>query len=91
MESGLFSGADHLEDGGLTSQSPSSGKVGDSRLKTHLCLLVQAEAFIRREGVEKFSTCRPAQSFPVRQVVVSCASPRLQLTVDSRHCGSTSS
>ena len=65
-ESGLFADAGHLEDGGLTSQSPSPGKMEDLFLKVHLHLSVEAEVFTRRErgrnkenkeGVEKFSTC----------------------------------
>ena len=59
-------------------------KMGDSCLKGHLHISVQAEAFIRRErgnrtrtsreGVETFSACRLAQSILIRQVMVQCAS-----------------
>ena len=53
-ESCLFSGASHLEDGGLMFQSPSPGKRSDSRLKAHLYLSAQAEVFIREErGTEQ--------------------------------------
>ena len=53
-KSGLFSDASNLGDGGLTSQSPSPGKMGDSHLKTHLYNTVEAEVFIRRErGTEQ--------------------------------------
>ena len=85
-ESGLFADAGHLEDGGLTSQSPSPGKMEDSRLRAHLHISVKAEVFIRRErrvdqieqrlreGDEKFSTCRLAQSILIKQMMVRCAS-----------------
>ena len=65
-ESGLFSGAGHLEDVGLTSQSPSSGKVRDSRRQAHLLLSVEAEAFIRRgRGTEERDQGRGLRS-PLR-------------------------
>ena len=51
-ESGLFSGAGHLEDGGLVSQSPSPRKM-DSHLEAHVYLSVEAEVFImRQKGTE---------------------------------------
>ena len=52
-------------------------------LKAHLRLSVEAEVFIRRErgteqrdqgGVAKFCTHSRAQSIPIRQVLVQCAS-----------------
>ena len=53
-ESGLFSGASHLEDRVLTSQSPSPGKMGDSCFKVHLLLSVEAEVSERRQrGTEQ--------------------------------------
>ena len=77
-EHGLLSGASHLEDGGLTSQSPAPGKMGDScleahlpgrwgaHLKAHLHLSVEAEVFIRRErGTEQRDQGRGLQS-PLR-------------------------
>ena len=65
------------------SQSPSPGKMGDSCLKAHLPLSLEAGAFIRRErgteqrsreGVDKFSTCRRARSILITQVTVWRAS-----------------
>ena len=52
-EHSLLSGASHLEDGGLTSQSPAPGKMGDSCHEIHLHLSVEAEVFIRRERETK--------------------------------------
>ena len=81
-ESGLFVDASHLEDGGLTSQSPSpplSGgrgfhKEGEgNRTKRS------------REWVERFSTSRRAWSSPIRQVMALRASSWV------RHPSSTSS
>ena len=73
----MSSGASHLEDGGLLSQSSSPGKMGHSSHKAHLRLSVQAEVFIRgggdkkmKGGVEKFSERRRARSIPIRQVMV---------------------
>ena len=53
---------------------PISWKMGDSCYKTHLHLSVEAEGFYMegegnrtersREGVEKFSMCKQAQSIP---------------------------
>ena len=74
-ESGLFLVVGHLED-------------GDSCQKAHRHLSVEAKVFIRRkenrtkrsrQGVEKFSTGRQAQSIPITQVMVrcGCASSRL--------------
>ena len=67
-------GAGEKEIGLFKRQPPD--KVGDSCLKAHLNISVQAEVFIRREreaeqrdqgvGVEHFSVCRPAQSVPIR-------------------------
>ena len=80
---GVYSGAGHLEGGGLVSQSPSFGTMGDSHLKAHLPLSVEAEVFIRtegnrtkrsREGVAQFSTGRRTQSIPMRQVMARCVS-----------------
>ena len=57
--------------------------MGDSHLKAHLYLSVQAEVFTRRErgteqrwskGVAKFSTHRQARSIATRPVLVRCAS-----------------
>ena len=61
-ESGLFSRAGNLEDGGLMSQSPSpplSGgrgfhKEGEGKRTKR-----------SREGAGKFSRCRQAQSIPI--------------------------
>ena len=63
---------------------PATGKMGDSCLNAHRHISVQAEVFLRKErvgrtkrsrhGVVKFSTCRRAQSIPIRQVMVRCAS-----------------
>ena len=97
-ESGLFSGAGHLEGGGLVSQSPSPGKMGDSRLKAHHHLSVQAEVFIRRErGTEeiKGGGCKVlyVQTSPVHSHKASdsgCASSWLVILA-SRHPGFTSS
>ena len=48
--SALFSDASNLEDGGLSPQSPSPGKIRDSSHKAHLPLSLEAERFfIRRE------------------------------------------
>ena len=47
-ESGLY-----LEDGGLRPQSPSPEKMGDSCLKAHLHLSVEAEVIIRERGTEQ--------------------------------------
>ena len=64
------------------SQSPSPGKKGDSCLKAHLHISVQAEVLKRRRrrqnneikgGAWKFSRRRRAQSISIRQVVVWCA------------------
>ena len=46
-ESGSFSGAGHLEVGGLLSQSPSLGKMGTQCQKPSP-LTVEAEVFVRR-------------------------------------------
>ena len=52
--SGLFADAGHMRDGGLTSQSPSPGKMEPSCQKAHLHLSVEAENFIRRQrGTEQ--------------------------------------
>ena len=72
-ESGLFADSGHLEDGGLMSQSPTpllSGGRG---------IYKEGEGNrTQRSGeggcVAKFSTCRQAQSIPIRQVIVQCAS-----------------
>ena len=67
----VYSDIGHLEDGA-------------SCLKAHLHFSVESEVFYKegggnrtkrsREGIEKFSTCRLVQSFPIRQVMVWCAS-----------------
>ena len=71
-----------MEDGELMSQSPSPGKKGDSCLKAHLHISVQAEVLKRRRrrqnneikgGAWKFSRRRRAQSISIRQVMVWCA------------------
>ena len=65
-------------------QVPATWKMGDSGHKAQSHISVEAEIFIRRErgteqiyqgrrGVEKFSTCRWAQSIPIRLVMVRCA------------------
>ena len=68
---------------GDSSQNPSSEKMGDSCLKAHLPLSMEAQVFYKdgketeqrsREETEKFSLCRRAQSTPTRQVMVQCAS-----------------
>ena len=70
-ESGLFADACYLEDGGLITQSPSPNLSGGrgfykegkgNRTKRS------------KKGVAKFSTCRQAQSIPIRQVMVCCVS-----------------
>ena len=63
-ESGLFSGAGYLDDRGFMSQNLSPVKMGNSCLKAHLHVPVEAKVFIMRErgteqrsreGVETFS------------------------------------
>ena len=55
-ERSLFSGAGHLEEGVLTSQSPSPWEDGELNLKAHLHLSVEAEVCVSGEkGTEKRS------------------------------------
>ena len=71
-ESGLFSGAGHLEDGGLMSPSLSpylsEGAERGNRTKRS------------RERGEKFSTCRRAQSILKRQEMVWMCHPGFTLS-----------
>ena len=60
-KSGLL-GVSHLEDGGLTSQSPSPLLSGEQNKK------------IKGKGWQS-SLCRWAQSIPIRQMMLLCASP----------------
>ena len=66
--------------------------MGHSGHKAHLYPSVQAEVFIRRERGQtkrsgertaKFSTCRRAQSIPIRQVRIGCALPGLVILASS--------
>ena len=85
-ESGLFSGASNLEDGGrgahvlkpitwedggLMSQSPSPPLSGGRGFYNEG---EENRAKRSREGVEEFSMCRRAQCIPIRQVMVRRAS-----------------
>ena len=75
MESGLFSDANNMED-------------GDSRLKAHLQLSVEAEVFIRREkGTEQRDQGRGLQSSHVQTSTVhsdkACDSPVCIILVQS--------
>ena len=60
-------------------------KMGDSHLKAHVHLSVEADVFTRREREigqidhGKFSTCKLTESIPVRQVMVGCASSWLHI------------
>lgn len=59
----VYSHSSHQEDRGLMSQSPSSGKMGNSCLKAHLHLSVEAEVFIRRGmGTEQINQWKGLKS-----------------------------
>ena len=67
----VYSDANHLEDVGLMSQSPyphlSTGRGFHKEGR-------ETELRYQGEGVEKFSTCRRAQSIQIRTVIILCAS-----------------
>ena len=84
QESGLFADAGPLEDREFMSQNLSPGRWGTHVSKPISTSHWRQRFFYKegegnrtkrsREGVAKFSMCRQAQSIPVRQVMVRCAS-----------------
>ena len=90
-EHGLFADAGHLEDEGRTSQSPSPPLSGGRGFHKEG---EGSRTERSREGVEKFSACRWAQSILIREVMFQCTSswlshPGFTLSPPSSHPGST--
>ena len=99
----VFSDAGHVEDGGLTSQSPCPWEDGGLISQSPSPPLNAGRDFSKegegnrtkrsREGVAKFPSCRRARSIPLRQVMVGVRQPGLviphHVISASRHSGST--